>query len=672
MSSTRSRKQVRYLPNRATRRHMARMERCYAKRRRIHVPRLQPKPERSWFVKLILLVLSLGAATASSNMLAHASLLMTTPAQTTVGYTTIGGSTTVGLVADYSTASQATLANSLTVNRICWYLSGGSSAQVCKAAIYGDAAGTPGSLIVSSGEVTIASGQAAGWVNFTITATNLAAGTYWIALQRGAVSAQITAYYDAGGTSRYVADTYSDGPANPFGAGSGSVASTYSAYADFVASTTQLKDVPLNTAWPGPEGGTLGSVSENALYGTGGTALKDTPITALWPPTFSSGGGGGGTTFASALTAWVADAAQSNFGSPWTGEGHLPNSTGAVTSVSTSAALTTAINGAVDGAIIELASGTYQNISISNKTHSPSNPVTIRPAAGAVVHITTPTGSGTHAWYMTNCQGFKLVNLTFDYARYCSIKLDTHVKDIEIIGCTFTQYAQFDSGHGILVDFECERIAIWNCKTYNGGDHGLYLGSQGQPVSTALFGVKGLIVGNHISYDNYKGTGASSGASAGFGIQLGDSVVHARVVNCTCDGNGIGGVSPGGFAFYTQGSVTGDKGTDVCFYNNMSTNNTGSGFYEGGTSPNAATNKVSYNLTNGNSGSAYYTTGASLFTIVAPNFTGNPLYANRTGKDFRPSISGPAHNVGDPTWTPATDFAGAARTTPDLGALASA
>jgi hypothetical protein len=49
-----------------------------------------------------------------------------------------------------------------------------------------------------------------------------------------------------------------------------------------------LKDTPLSTAWPGPEGGTLGTVSENAPYGDAGYTLKNAPETAAWPPTYSA------------------------------------------------------------------------------------------------------------------------------------------------------------------------------------------------------------------------------------------------------------------------------------------------------------------------------------------------------------------------------------------------
>jgi len=367
--------------------------------------------------------------------------------------------------------------------------------------------------------------------------------------------------------------------------------------------------------------------------------------------------------FGSALAAWIAQV----FGAPWTGEGHLPDSVGRTVAVNSTAELQAALNGALDGDTIELASGVYSNINVSGKIHSPANPVTVKPAAGASVTITT-SGSTPHAWYMTGCQGFKLLDLFFDLCNYCAVKLETHVKDIELNGCAMTRFAQINSGHGVLTSYECERIALWNCRTYNGADHGLYLGSQGQPAGTAAFGIKGLLVANHVSYDNYRGTGFASGNSAGFGIQLGDSVVGGRVVNCTCDHNGVGSTGGGGMTLYSQGSVTGDHGQDVEFVNCVTTNNQNWGYNSSGSTPSAGTNHLTYCLGHGNGAGDFY--AGSMLTIVGPNFTADPLYADRAGKDFRPSASGPAHEVGDPAWTPAADHGGAARVSADLGAFA--
>lgn len=49
-----------------------------------------------------------------------------------------------------------------------------------------------------------------------------------------------------------------------------------------------LKDTPLSTPWPGPEGGTLKTVSLNAPYGNSGQTLRNTPLSAPWPPVYGT------------------------------------------------------------------------------------------------------------------------------------------------------------------------------------------------------------------------------------------------------------------------------------------------------------------------------------------------------------------------------------------------
>jgi uncharacterized protein (DUF2141 family) len=82
-----------------------------------------------------------------------------------------------------------------------------------KAAIYADAAGEPGDLIVASQESAVS----AGWNTIEIVDTPLAAGTYWLAfLQSGAMNVQLST---TGGTARSRLLAYGSFPAS-FGSGS--------------------------------------------------------------------------------------------------------------------------------------------------------------------------------------------------------------------------------------------------------------------------------------------------------------------------------------------------------------------------------------------------------------------------------------------------------------------
>lgn len=91
--------------------------------------------------------------------------------------------------------------------------------QAVKMVIYADSAGNPGALVAISNAVTIIDGQAAGWVDFPLPApVLLAPGTYWVGYHGGPVERTARWYFAAGsGKLRWAADTYADGPANPFG-----------------------------------------------------------------------------------------------------------------------------------------------------------------------------------------------------------------------------------------------------------------------------------------------------------------------------------------------------------------------------------------------------------------------------------------------------------------------
>jgi hypothetical protein len=153
---------------------------------------------------------------------------------TYIGTTTPGGSQTAGLTGDWKGASLATVANDLTVNRVRWYLAGGAANQTARAALYTNTSfGEPGVLVVQSPDVIVAAGKPAGWVDFTVAVTTLAAGSYWIALNYGPTSGQMVAFYDPGGQERYNPNPFASGFSDPFGSATGPSA-TLSAYADYL------------------------------------------------------------------------------------------------------------------------------------------------------------------------------------------------------------------------------------------------------------------------------------------------------------------------------------------------------------------------------------------------------------------------------------------------------
>lgn len=415
----------------------------------------------------------------------------------------------------------------------------------------------------------------------------------------------------------------------------------------------------------------LGQPRASAHYTAAGVAAgPDTPTPPAPPPA---------PTFGTALYAWLA----TYFPSPWV-NGRLPASTGSVTSVSTVTALSSAISAATPGTIIELASGTYDFNPTSYlqiaKVWSASNPVTIRPANGATV---TMTNSGTTAvkrcFYIVNTTGLRVLGKSADGTGTMifdggaaggtpanAVKLDGGNADIEFADFDMTRF----KASPMLLDGSTgtnDRVAYWNIRSYNNSDHGYYLGSWGSNT-TAAYSVSGMLVANCESFDNYAGT---AGAGQGYGFQIGDSVRHARIVHCTADNNGANSGREGGFTLFSQATLpsTKEHGDDVAFINCVGTNNTIYGIDAAGSTTTKANNYVTRFLGFGN-GTADMLTSNSMWVVVAPNYHGDPKYVNRTAKDFRPSISGAAYNVGDPDWTPPNDRLGVARTTSDLGSRA--
>jgi hypothetical protein len=109
-----------------------------------------------------------------------------------------------------------------TFSKVSAYLSDNASvvgATSLRAAIYADVGGVPGALKAQSSVVSVADGQAAGWVDFPISpGVTLPAGSYWIVLQGGAPQNGARRYgTSTGGVEAWNSDAFSDGVSDPFG-----------------------------------------------------------------------------------------------------------------------------------------------------------------------------------------------------------------------------------------------------------------------------------------------------------------------------------------------------------------------------------------------------------------------------------------------------------------------
>ena len=166
----------------------------------------------------------------------------------TLGKTAVGA-LTHALGGNYLEASgRYTLASPQSVTKLSAYVQGGGSATSMRAVIYTDSSNQPSAFVAVSQAVTIASGQAAGWVDFPVSGSpTLPVGQYWLGLWASNTSA--LGYYDNSSNSgRYAPSTFSAGsnpPASWPGGGSFDDLS-YSLYVTLGAPPS----APSNTALP--------------------------------------------------------------------------------------------------------------------------------------------------------------------------------------------------------------------------------------------------------------------------------------------------------------------------------------------------------------------------------------------------------------------------------------
>ncbi|HEY2398537.1 MAG TPA: choice-of-anchor D domain-containing protein [Solirubrobacteraceae bacterium] len=138
----------------------------------------------------------------------------------TFGKTSVGGSSD-SFLADRKRVNRYALAAAGSVTKLSIYLAPTATVgqQLLKGIVYADSSNAPGSLLGVSEQLTFKNTSAAGWYDLTFaTPIKLAAGNYWIGVITGAASNVAGFRFDAvTGARDYNANTFTSGPANPFG-----------------------------------------------------------------------------------------------------------------------------------------------------------------------------------------------------------------------------------------------------------------------------------------------------------------------------------------------------------------------------------------------------------------------------------------------------------------------
>jgi hypothetical protein len=109
---------------------------------------------------------------------------------------TVAGAVTVRPGANYKFGSVFALSQPASTVDFKFYVAGGTAAQKFTPAIYNvDSSGTPTTLVTNGAEVTVAAGQAAGWVTSTLPTVALVPGSYMLALLSGPTDSGAILYY---------------------------------------------------------------------------------------------------------------------------------------------------------------------------------------------------------------------------------------------------------------------------------------------------------------------------------------------------------------------------------------------------------------------------------------------------------------------------------------------
>jgi hypothetical protein len=154
----------------------------------------------------------------------------------------------LGLKKDNKRGSKFTLSEKGYVTSLTFYGKTGGGAKspfVVKGTIYSDSSGAPNALLGTTQEITI-SRTLQWWTANFAPSISLSAGDYWLVLHNGT---KVDGYYDTGATNQTAknADTYSDGPADPFGTPT-YTSRVFSIYANYVT-WESYRDAAHTTVW---------------------------------------------------------------------------------------------------------------------------------------------------------------------------------------------------------------------------------------------------------------------------------------------------------------------------------------------------------------------------------------------------------------------------------------
>jgi Hypothetical glycosyl hydrolase family 15 len=182
------------------------------------------------------------SSSGSSSSTGSSDPVITDPAADTFGQASVGSVPSSGLTADFKRGSRFALATQGVLSSLSAYVDGdggASGTQSLRMEVYQDADGLPGDKVAESNDVSIAAGQAAGWVTFSVPNVTLSAGNYWIVLESGDGAGVARDYGNGSGTDWYGnADMFAYPAANPFGAGSTGTG-TLSVYASYYPGSGQ-------------------------------------------------------------------------------------------------------------------------------------------------------------------------------------------------------------------------------------------------------------------------------------------------------------------------------------------------------------------------------------------------------------------------------------------------
>lgn len=327
----------------------------------------------------------------------------------------------------------------------------------------------------------------------------------------------------------------------------------------------------------------------------------------------------------------------------------IAQSTGSVTNVATTAELTSALSSVANGGIINITANLNGGGAILTITRAGS--------AAAPVTITSDPGVLITNFYQWNIRGsyLRFKGLNIGSATLDGIKIDTGANHIEIEKCKVHN----SSRQGIIIGGAGDQIAdvqIWDSEIYINGttgagfnnlDHGVY-------ATNTLR----LTIANTLFYGNPNG----------FAMQIYPECVDTIITCCVSDEqlNTLGG----GGGPLVIGSETGQAVTNLTAVGLLLTNGQLAACHIWAPSGSTRTNINVYDSIAYLTGSPQFETASGVTYTNCANASVDPLYVNRTARDYTLQAGSPAISKIQSArygYVPALDKNGVARVTPDAG-----